>query len=145
MTGATGPIASEVRIERRVEWPDTDAAGHYHHSTLLRWVEAAEAELYDRLQVVDLFGVVPRVHLEINHRARLWFRDEVEIRLWIARIGRSSITYEFAVLRADEPAADGSMTAVHVDPHAGVATPWPDRVMTAFKATRRDPQHCSSH
>ena len=120
--------APRVSITRRVEWPDTDAAGHYHHSTVLRWVEAAEAELYDSHGVVDLFGVVPRVRIEVNHRARLWFRDEVEISLSVARLGRTSITHEFAVRRGDELAADGVLVAVHVDPDAGRAVPWPDRV-----------------
>ena len=34
--------APAIRVERTVEWPDTDAAGHYHHSSVIRWVEAAE-------------------------------------------------------------------------------------------------------
>ena len=32
----------EVMIERAVEWYDTDAAGHQHHSVILRWAEAAD-------------------------------------------------------------------------------------------------------
>jgi acyl-CoA thioester hydrolase len=124
--------APHVTIARRVEWPDTDAAGHYHHSTALRWAEAAEAELYDRHGVVDLFGVVPRVRLEVNHRARLWFRDEVEISLRVARLGTTSITHEFAVRRGGELAVDGVLVGVHIDPAAGKATPWPEAVRDCF-------------
>ncbi len=40
---------ASVVIERRVEWPDTDAAGHQPHSVVMRWVEEAEAALLERL------------------------------------------------------------------------------------------------
>ncbi len=40
---------ASVVIERRVEWPDTDAAGHQHHSVVMRWVEEAEAALLEPL------------------------------------------------------------------------------------------------
>lgn len=129
MSQAPGPGVSIVRV---VEWPDTDAAGHYHHSTVLRWIEAAEAELYARHDVLHLFGVVPRVHLEVNHRARLWFMDEVGIELHVEKLGRTSITFGFTVRRGDELAAEGSMTVVHIDPDAGKSVPWPDEIKLAF-------------
>ncbi len=132
MTASGGDSVLSAQIERRVEWPDTDAAGHYHHSTILRWIEAAEAELYEQVGLTDMFGVIPRVHLEVNHRARLWFRDKVDVRIEIAKLGRASITLRFEVRRAGELAADGSMTAVHIDPAAGKATPWPDAVRAAL-------------
>lgn len=129
-SAATG--TPQVSISRQVEWPDTDAAGHYHHSTVIRWMEAAEAELYSRHGLLDLFGVVPRVHLEVNHRARLWFRDQVEIALRVERLGRSSVTYAFTVHRGDELTVEGTFTAVHIDPGAGRAVAWPESVRAAL-------------
>jgi acyl-CoA thioesterase FadM len=35
---------ARIRIRRRVEWMDTDAAGIYHWSTVIRLTEAAEIE-----------------------------------------------------------------------------------------------------
>jgi acyl-CoA thioester hydrolase len=120
--------APQVTIERLVEWPDTDAAGHYHHSAVVRWAEAAEAELFERLGVAHLFGVVPRVHYEVDYTARLWFRDRVAVQLWVAEVGRASVRYEFAVRRDEVVAAAGAMTAVHIDPEAGRPSAWPDDV-----------------
>lgn len=133
MTRVQGDRGPGAAIKRVVEWPDTDAAGHYHHSTVLRWVEAAEAELYAQHDLLGLFGVVPRVHLEVNHRARLWFMEEVEIVLDVERLGRSSITFAFTVHREGELAVDGSMTAVHIDQAAGKSVPWPDEVRAVLK------------
>ncbi|MGQ4615826.1 thioesterase family protein [Nocardia sp. R7R-8] len=124
----TGNSLPGVTVERIVEWPDTDAAGHYHHSTVVRWVEAAEAELHEQLGLSNLFGVIPRVRYEVDYRARLWFRDRVTITLRLAAVGRTSIRYSFTVRRGDEVAASGAMSAVHIDAGEGRAVPWPDEV-----------------
>ncbi len=119
-------------IERTVEWPDTDAAGHYHHSAVIRWVEAAENALHERLGLPDLFGTVPRVHYEADFAARLWFRDRVRITIQIAEVGTSSLRYSFVVHRGDQVAARGSMVCVHADPEHEGAAPWPADVRRAL-------------
>jgi acyl-CoA thioester hydrolase len=123
---ATNPAS--VVVQRRVEWPDTDAAGHYHHSTVIRWVEAAESVLHERLGLLDLFGVVPRVRYEVDYLARLWFRDIVDIEIRIAEVGRTSVTYGFEVRCGGEAAVRGSMVAVNSNPRVGGTTQWPDEV-----------------
>lgn len=35
---------------------DADAAGHYYHSTAIRWVGAAETVLLDRLNLTELLA-----------------------------------------------------------------------------------------
>ncbi|MFI6472744.1 acyl-CoA thioesterase [Streptomyces sp. NPDC050516] len=118
-----------VVIERRVEWPDTDAAGHYHHSTVVRWVEAAEAVLLRRLGLAHLFGSTPRVHFEADYRARLWFGDLVRIELRVDRVGTASLRYAFTVRgRGEEAAATGCMAIAHSAARASGSTPWPDEV-----------------
>jgi YbgC/YbaW family acyl-CoA thioester hydrolase len=123
---------ARVTVQRRVEWPDTDAAGHYHHSTVVRWVEAAEAVLYDRLGLTDLFGRIPRVRYEVDYRARLWFGDLVEVTVAVAALGRTSITYAFEVRRDGSVAGAGRMVAVQSDPAGGDPLPWPDDVRRLF-------------
>lgn len=122
----------EVTIHRRLEWPDTDASGHQHHSVVLRWVESAEADLLDRLGYPTLFGRTPRVRYEVEYRARLWFRDEITIRLGITRVGRSSMTYGFEVDSANGRAADGQLTVVHTAGSTGRSQPWPDAIRAAL-------------
>ncbi|MGW1867095.1 acyl-CoA thioesterase [Streptomyces mauvecolor] len=118
-----------VVIERRVEWPDTDAAGHYHHSTVVRWVEAAEAVLLGRLGLAHLFGSTPRVHFEADYRARLWFGDLVRVELRVDRVGAASLQYAFTVRgQGEEAAATGRMTIAHAAARATGSTPWPDEV-----------------
>lgn len=130
----SGGHGASVVIKRMVEWPDTDAAGHYHHSSVIRWVEAAEAELHERLGLPDLFGRVPRVRYEVDYLARLWFRDRVQVELTVAEVGTTSVRYVFEVRRGEEVAARGSMVCVSSDPSADppATTPWSDEVRSAL-------------
>lgn len=121
-----------VTVERRLEWHDTDAAGHHHHSVILRWAEDAEAELLRRLRIDWLFGRTPRVHYEVDYRARLWFGDRASIRLWVAEVGRTSLTFRFEVTGPAGIVAEGSVVCVHALPDDAGATPWPDEVCTAL-------------
>ncbi|WP_433259971.1 acyl-CoA thioesterase [Actinosynnema sp. CS-041913] len=122
----------EVTIQRLVEWHDTDAAGHQHHSAILRWVEQAEAELLRGHGLAGLFGRTPRVRHEVNYRSRLWFGETVRTRLRIVRLGRTSLRYEFTVHGESGVAADGTMVIAHVEPDAPAATPWPPEVRSAL-------------
>src|SRR5689334_5339695 len=48
-------------LRTRVEWMDTDAAGIYHNSSVMRFVESAEAELMRQRGLDGYFAVAPRV------------------------------------------------------------------------------------
>ena len=123
---------ARIVVQRRVEWPDTDAAGHYHHSTVIRWVEAAEAVLYERLGISGLFGQIPRVRHEVDYLDRLWFGDIVDIEFGIAELGRTSVRYAFEVRRGSTVAARGVMVAVSSEPDADGTQPWSEDVRKLF-------------
>ena len=118
----------EVEIERRVEWSDTDAAGHHHYTAILRWAEAAEAELLRSLGLDWLFGRTPRVRHEVDYTGRLWFGDIVRTRLWVDKVGRTSARFAFEVHGPKGPAAHGSVTVAHSEPDQPRAAPWTDEV-----------------
>ncbi|MFE2325708.1 acyl-CoA thioesterase [Streptomyces sp. NPDC059385] len=128
-----------IVVERRVEWQDTDAAGHYHHSTVVRWVEAAEAALLRRLGLSHLFGSTPRVHFEADYRARLWFGESVRTELRVTEVGTSSLHYAFTVRGEGEGvAASGRMVIAHSAARATGSTAWPDDVREVL--TKAGPQ-----
>ncbi|WP_374196838.1 benzoate-CoA ligase family protein [Streptomyces sp. ISL-100] len=128
-----------VVVESRVEWQDTDAAGHYHHSTVVRWAEAAEAALLRRLGLAHLFGSTPRVHFEADYRARLWFGERVLTEIRVTKVGNSSLHYAFTVRgERAEVAAVGCMVIAHSAARATGTTPWPDDVREVL--TKAGPQ-----
>jgi len=106
---------ASIVVRKRVEWADTDASGWYHNTVVLHWVEQAENELLDRLGILhDLTGRIPRVHIDVDYRSILRFRDEVDVELAVRQVGDSSVTYRFEVRLVGELAAEGSFTMVLV-------------------------------
>ncbi|OUS92158.1 thioesterase family protein [Rhodococcus sp. NCIMB 12038] len=118
-----------------VEWSDTDAAGHHHNSSILRWVEACEVRLYRQLGLLEHFPSMPRVQQVVNYTSKLWFGQEVTTTVRIQAVGRTSITFEFDVYGEEFDgatrvrAAHGAFTSVHVLPADTRATPWPDDIL----------------
>ena len=114
---------------------DTDAAGIWHHSTVIRWAEDAEAELHRNLGIVNrTFGATPRVNIEFNFGAPLRFDDEVDVTLSVSDVGETSITYDVLVDRDSSTLATGRMVAVLIDPSTGTKKSWPDDMRRAFNS-----------
>ncbi len=133
----------------RVEWIDTDAAGIYHNSTVVRWVEAAEASLMRSRGLDGYFPAAPRVRYEVDFLAPLFFGQEVVTTVTVARVGRSSMRLEFEV-RGEEHdgrpayvAARGASVTVHLDRSradhgtGAAAAPWPEDWLERLGITPR--------
>jgi YbgC/YbaW family acyl-CoA thioester hydrolase len=120
------------QIERtRVAWIDTDAGGRIHFTAVFRWVEAAETALMRRLGLTEGWGNYPRRHVEADYLKVLVFEDEVEVRLRVERVGRTSITYAWEIAMDGESYVRGSHTVVHVDDE-GRAAELPQAIRAAI-------------
>lgn len=129
----------EASVHRTVEWADTDASGHQHNSAILRWVEAAEAELFRNLELPDYFPSAPRVQQVINFKAKLWFGQRVTATVRIHALGRTSLTLAFEVRDAAHDthdggavAAYGTVTTAYVPAGTTAAEPWPAHFVKAL-------------
>ena len=126
---------ARVRIRRRIEWMDTDAAGIYHWSTAFRLAEAAEAEMHTGLGIAErTFGATPRVSVAADFRHPLRFNDPVDVDLAVQALGRSSVTYRLQITSEQGVAVEGRITSVLVDPGTGRALPWPEDLRAALGA-----------
>lgn len=129
---------ARIRIRRRVEWIDTDAAGIYHWTTAFRLAEAAEADLHTALGIAGrTFGATPRVNVAASFRRPLRFNDAVDVDLAVVALGRASVTYRLAIAAGGDaaaPAVEGEVTAVFVDRDSGRALAWPDDLRDALAA-----------
>jgi len=107
------------RTRRRVEFRDTDAAGIVHFSAFFPYMEAAEHEMLRSLGIAVLPAIAdpggrdvadtqaapgvrvtwPRVSASCDYQAAARFEDVLEINVSVARIGRSSVHYQFDFAR----------------------------------------------
>ncbi len=104
------------QVERsRVAWVDTDAGGRIHFTAAFRWAETAETELMRRHGVLgERWGDFPRRKAEAEYLKVLRFDDEIEIRLRVENVGRTSVTYAWTIAKDGEPHVKGRHTVVHV-------------------------------
>jgi acyl-CoA thioesterase FadM len=104
---------ARITVTRPLEWMDTDAAGIWHYSTTIRFVEHAELELHRRLGIVEVtFGKTPRARIEIDFRSSVRFGDDVSTTLEVESVGRTSIVYRFRLEVPRGLAAEGRIVTV---------------------------------
>lgn len=137
------PMRSARGVYRtRLEWIDTDAAGIYHNATVSRFVEAAEAALMRERDLPGYFPVAPRARYEVSFEAPLSFGQQVTASVDLARIGTSSMTFDFEVWgesfegRPRRRAASGRYVTVHIagahDDGSARSAPWPPEWVVAL-------------
>jgi acyl-CoA thioester hydrolase len=110
----------DYRTRRRIEFSDTDAGGIAHFSRFFVFMEIAEHELLRALGVDPGAGQLgdgrlvgwPRVAASCEFLSPVRFGDEIDIHLQVLRVGRTSLTFGFALSHAGVPVALGRTTTV---------------------------------
>ena len=119
----------EFKVERRVEFSETDMAGIMHYSNFFRFMETAEHAFYRALGHSVVMTRVdpplgwPRVHAECDYFKPLRFEDLVEVHMLVKEKKPKALTYVFRFYKLDGPrveVARGSLTVVCVAHVAGV-------------------------
>jgi 2-aminobenzoate-CoA ligase len=117
---------ASILVQRKVEWSDTDASGHYHNGLVFRLCEVAETALFQGAGLLEhVYGRIPRVHVTVDFQSVLYFGDVVDVFLQVASVGTTSINYGVEIRRGDEVCATAKVVAVLVKPD-GTPRPWPD-------------------
>ena len=131
MNESTG---SSVIVHRLVAWNETDAAGHNHFAAAFRWLEEAEHELLRSVGMpTEEIARIPRVHIDIDYKDRLYFGQKIAVQVTVAKVGTSSCTYDFQV-RTEEGviAVSGSLVVVHAWSTSKGSAPWPADIRAAL-------------
>ena len=69
----------------------------------------------------QIYGRLPRVHIRADFKQLLRFRDFLDCHIRVARIGRTSITYDFQIWRDDELCVEAEVVAVLLTPDGDTA------------------------
>ena len=105
----------EYRTRRRIEFSDTDAGGIAHFARFFVFMEIAEHELLRSLgadpgAAPEADGRVvgwPRVAAACELLSPVRFGDEIDVHLQVLRVGRTSLTFGFALSCDGTPVARG--------------------------------------
>ncbi len=134
-------MPSSFKIERRVEFSETDMVGIVHYSNFFKYMETAEHAFFRSLGMSivehqpDAVGW-PRVHAECDYRRPLKFEDVVEVELLVKERREKSIVYTFIFRKVagdsrEEIARGGlAVACVRRDPQTGAmkAVPIPAHI-----------------
>jgi len=129
---------TSVIVHRLVAWNETDAAGHNHFAAAFRWLEEAEHELLRSVGMpTEEIARIPRVHIDIDYKDRLYFGQEIVVQVTVTKVGTSSCTYDFQV-RTDQGvvAVSGSLVVVHASSTSEGSAPWPADIRAALLDSR---------
>ena len=104
-----------AKLGLRVGYADTDRAQVVHHSTYLRYLEAARVE-YLRSRGFDFRAMeleqglsLAVVEANVRYRAGARFDDLLELRTWIGEANRAKLRFDSLVMRGEE-----LMTSAHI-------------------------------
>jgi YbgC/YbaW family acyl-CoA thioester hydrolase len=105
-------MAAEMRLKRRVQFSETDAAGIVHFSNFFRYFEDAEHALWREagLSIHPEKSPVgwPRVAASCEFHSPLKFEQEFEISVRITEMTRRTITYAGEITGNGRRIATGS-------------------------------------
>jgi acyl-CoA thioester hydrolase len=116
----------------RVGFSDTDAQGIVYYGRYLPYFDAARVEYHRHLKMryEEYEGDLVMRATNIEYLAPARFDDLVEVFVRVPRIGRTSVTYEFAAYRVDDDLlmVTAHQTLVLVDLEERKACPVPDAI-----------------
>jgi acyl-CoA thioester hydrolase len=141
------PAREPFRFETRIRFIDTDASGRIHYTAMFRYFESAEIEFlrtlgvsYDARRGYNL----PRVHVECDFLRVIGHDDLIQIEVYVTRLGRSSIRFEFETFKAGELAAKGAVVVACADRETLRAVPMPDELRAKLSSVLMQPSESSA-
>lgn len=115
-----------------VYFDDLDMFGILHNARYLLLFERTLGSFWATLGHGGFQDHDDRFHFvranEVSYERPVAGVGRVRVRVWIERLGRTSLTFGFLLMPLDEdvPHASGKRTVVRVDPEGWRPTPWTD-------------------
>jgi len=136
---------SEIRVQRRVQFHETDAAGLVHFSVFFRYMEEAEHALWRAagLSIAPAGSEIgwPRLETSFEFRQPLRFEDAFEIAIRVVEVASRTLRYECRLTKDGERVATGRLAIVCVRKVAGEpmrAIAIPADIAERFRAVTTD-------
>ena len=127
-----------VREPFATRWNDNDQYGHLNNTVYYQAMDTAVNVFMMRAGDLDPAGDDPIAlcaSSSCEFHASAAFPEPLEVGIGVERLGRTSVTWSLAILRASEesPIATGRFVHVFVDAATRRPTPIPERIRTAIE------------
>lgn len=108
---------------------ETDALGHINNTTIANWLEAGRAGIFELFTPDNNFAKwrMIVVSLQVDFLRQMFFGSDVEIRVCVTKIGRSSLELAEEIWQADMLCAAAKSVYVHVDPQTRKSAAIPNK------------------
>ena len=144
-------ISTGVRFHEQVHgvyFDDLDAFQILHNARYVLlfertigsfWRHMGWGSTLDMQKTPDQFNLVRANHVE--YLKPVTGVSEVRVRVWVEKLGRTSLTFGFCVMPMDEDVdcAVGSRVLVRVDPNTRKPAPWTDSLRSKLLPYVRSP------
>jgi acyl-CoA thioester hydrolase len=133
------PIDFAYRHRLSVRFRDCDAMGHVNHAVYFTYLEQCRLTFWRELTgTPSPHTRVIIARAECDYRAPAHFGDELEVRVNIGEIGRSSFTLVYEIVQAgsDRLVASGKTVMVSYDYAAGTPVPLPAATRTLLEKAK---------
>lgn len=87
----------------RVRYGETDMMGHAYYANYLLWFEQARgawcrARGFTYKQIEEMGFKLPVVEVWARYRGEIKYDDDIQVRVWLAELKRSSLQFRYEVL-----------------------------------------------
>jgi acyl-CoA thioester hydrolase len=130
-----------------VYFDDLDAMQILHNARFVLYIERTIGSFFRHLgwgSILDTAHNPDQAHLIrknlIEYHRPVTDVGEIRVRIWVEKLGRTSLTFGFRILPLDEDIdyASGERVLVRIDPVTRKPTPWTDAFRTRLTPYRRD-------
>ena len=134
-------------VNHGVYFDDLDVLGVLHNARYPLLIERTIGDFWKKMGwggLSDLHRNPDQFHLvRVNHFEYIKAVegvDEVRVRVWVEKLGNTSLTFGFSVLPIDEDTicASGYRVLVSVDPETRTSKPWSDSFREKLTPYRKD-------
>ena len=121
--------------QTRVGFSDTDAQGVVYYGRYMPYFDLARTEYHRHLGHLELRAEFAMRASTVEYHAPARFDDLLECFVRVSRLGRTSVTYEYAAvgLPADGLMVTGTQTVVLIDPAARRPVEVPEGVRATIR------------
>ncbi|MCC6609926.1 MAG: acyl-CoA thioesterase [Burkholderiales bacterium] len=127
----------------RVRWVEVDMQHVVYNANYLMYFDVAFAEYWRAMaqgaahEFHDDYMKLYAAKASLEYLGSAHYDEEIDVGCRVARLGRSSMTFQFGIWRGADQLVTGELVYVYVDPATKKGAPIPERLRGAMVAYER--------